>query len=199
MIKANLAGFTDNISKWETPQFSDRPPGAQQQPDPETLRAQAFEQGYHEGLETGTQQGLAETERKLGMLHSLLDALARPYEDINEEALAALAKLAGKIARCLVKRELRTEPETIMAMVRDTVSVLNTSAEKILVHLNPADALIIQNIARTGTEKSRWKLIDDPLIARGDCRVQSRDSLVDGSLQTRINTIIMQVQGDERG
>jgi len=200
MIKGSQVGNGEVISKWESPVLSllgnrDQPA----EPDLETLRRQALEKGYAEGYDKGQRQAQADNAQLGRTLTQLLDALARPYADANEEVLDNLAKLAGRIARCLVKRELHTEPETIMALVRDTVGILSTSAERILVHLNPADAKLLRDIARAGSEKSRWELLDDPLIPRGDCRVSCGDSLIDGNLQTRINTIITQFQGDERG
>ena len=60
---------------------------------------------------------------------------------------------------------------------------------------------VIHEIAR-GNPPDPFDLLyqrDDPLIPRGDCRVTSRDATVDGSLMARINTIITQFQGDERG
>jgi flagellar assembly protein FliH len=199
MIKAGLAGLNDNIKHWETPRLGDATRGPQDDvKDLEALRKEAQAQGYAEGHSKGLLQAQTETNRRLQTLDMLLNAMAKPYEDIDAQTVDTLVKLAGKIARCLVKRELRTEPETIIALVRDTVSILNGSAEKLNVFLNPDDAQLIQTITRTNSEKSRWKIIDDPLIPRGDCRVTSRDATVDGSLMARINTIIMQFQGDER-
>ncbi len=198
MIKAGLAGLND-IKHWETPRLGDTLRNPQDDArDLEALRKEAYAKGYAEGHDKGLLQAQTETNRRLQTLDMVLNALAKPYEDLNQQALDTLAKLAGKIARCLVKRELRTEPETIIALVRDTVSILNSSAEKLNVFLNPDDAQLIQTITRTSAEKSRWKIIDDPLIPRGDCRVTSRDATVDGSLQSRINTIITQFQGDQR-
>jgi flagellar assembly protein FliH len=199
MIKAGLASLNDNISKWETPHLGDslRSP-LDDERSLDDLRKEALEQGYAEGHAKGMLQAQSETNRRLQTLDSLLNAMSKPFDDINQQTLDTLAKLAGKIARCLVKRELRTEPETIIALVRDTVIILNSSAEKLNVFLNPDDALLIQQITRTSSEKSRWKLIDDPLIPRGDCRVTSRDATIDGSLMARINTVITQFQGDER-
>jgi flagellar assembly protein FliH len=200
VIKSATASLNENISKWETPRLGATARGPQEEArELEALRAEAFTQGYAEGHDKGMLQAQAETNRRLETLDLVLNAMAKPYEDINHQSLDTLAKLAGKIARCLVKRELRTEPETIIALVRDTVSILNSSAEKLNVFLNPDDAVLIQNITRTSSEKSRWKLIDDPLIPRGDVRVTSRDATVDGSLMARINTVITQFQGDERG
>lgn len=199
MIKAGVAGLNDNIKHWETPRLADALRGTQDElRDLETLKQEAYAKGFSEGHDKGMLQAQAETNRRLQTLDMVLNALAKPYEDINQQALDSLAKLAGKIARCLVKRELHTEPETIIALVRDTVSILNSSAEKLNVFLNPDDAILIQTITRTSAEKSRWKIIDDPLIPRGDCRVTSRDATVDGSLMARINTIITQFQGDQR-
>ncbi|HEY0961890.1 MAG TPA: FliH/SctL family protein [Pseudomonadales bacterium] len=190
----------NDIRHWETPRLGEAASNPQEEErDLETLRKEAYAKGFAEGHGKGLVQAQTETNRRLQSLDMVLNALAKPYEDINQQAIDSLAKLAGKIARCLVKRELRTEPETIIALVRDTVSILNSSAEKLNVFLNPEDAQLIQSITRTSSEKSRWKLIDDPLIPRGDCRVTSRDATVDGSLMARINTIITQFQGDERG
>jgi flagellar assembly protein FliH len=199
MIKAGLAGLND-IRHWETPRLGEASTKPQDEArDLEALRKEAYAQAYAEGHSKGLLQAQTETNRRLQTLDMVLNALAKPYEDINQQAIDSLAMLAGKIARCLVKRELHTEPESIIALVRDTVSILNSSAEKLNVFLNPEDAQLIQSITRTSSEKSRWKLIDDPLIPRGDCRVTSRDATVDGSLMARINTVITQFQGDERG
>jgi flagellar assembly protein FliH len=199
MIKAAVAGLNDNIKHWETPRLGDTMKGPQEEArDLEVLRKEAYALGFAEGHDKGMLQAQTETNRRLQTLDMVLNSMAKPFDDINQGTLDTLAKLAGKIARCLVKRELRTEPETIIALVRDTVSILNSSAEKLNVFLNPDDAQLIQNITRTSSEKSRWKIIDDPMIPRGDCRVTSRDATVDGSLMSRINTVITQFQGDER-
>lgn len=199
MIKSNVSQLSDKVSKWQKPSLTERTAAEKEaQPDPDTLRKQASEKGYAEGHAKGLRQAEAETAKTLKTLTALIDAMAQPYQDINQQAMDSIAVLAGRIARCLVKRELKTDPETIMALVRDTVSIMNVSVEKIHIHLNPLDAGLIQNFARTTSEKSRWRIIEDPLITRGDCRVTNRESLVDGNLQSRINTIITQFQGDER-
>ena len=103
-----------------------------------------------------------------------------------------------KIARSLVKRELHTAPDAIMALVRDTVAILNMPTQIMNVHLHPEDAKLVQQL--TGDSDSKpWHLIVDPMVARGDCKVSCQDSIVDGTLQSRINAIITQFQGDERG
>src|SRR5688572_31727055 len=127
MIKAGLAGLNDTISRWETPRLGDAARAPQDDAkDIETLKKEAFAQGHREGYDKGMMQAQAEMNRRLQTLDMLLNAMAKPYEDIDAHTTDTLAKLAGKIARCLVKRELSAQPETIIALVRDTVSILNS-------------------------------------------------------------------------
>ena len=85
-----------------------------------------------------------------------------------------------------------------MALVRDTISALNTSVQTVNVHLNPESARIIREIVKTDSQEQSWNIIDDPLVARSDCKVSSHDALIDADLQKRINLIITQFIGDER-
>lgn len=197
MIK--FADVNSSISRWETPLLAER--HAEEAPVEENLdqlRQKAFDQGYTDGYKSGTDQARDEINSQFQSLSELLTAISKPLNNLDQQVLEYMAQLAGKIARQLVKRELRTEPETIMALVRDTVAILDNSSEKIRIHLHPDDARVIYNLTQSATEKSRWEIVEDPLVAHGDCKAGSLDSIVTGEIQTRINAIIMQCLGDER-
>lgn len=197
MIK--FAQDKPSVSRWTTPLLSERdvadaPPSE----DLDQLRQNAFDQGFNDGHSAGLAQATEETAARFATLAQLLGAVSKPLADLDEQVLAQLAQLAGRIARQLVKRELRTEPETIMALVRDSVAILNSSNDKIRIHLHPDDARIIYSLTHSATEKNRWDIVEDPLVAHGDCKVGSLDSIVSGDLHTRINAIIWQCLGDDR-
>lgn len=197
MIK--FAQDNPSVSRWTTPLLSERP--VEDTPDVEDLdqlRQNAFDQGYNDGHRAGLAQATEETAARFAALEQLLTSVSRPLADIDEQVLAQLAQLAGRIARQLVKRELRTEPETIMALVRDSVAILGSSNDKIRIHLHPDDARIIHSLTHSATEQNRWDIVEDPLVAHGDCKVGSLDSIVSGDLHTRINAIIWQCLGDDR-
>lgn len=197
MIK--FADVNSPISRWETPLLAEVQTAAvPEEENPDQLRQKAFDQGYKDGYKAGTDQAEEEISSQFQTLSQLLGAISKPLNDLDQQVLEYLAQLAGKIARQLVKRELRTEPETIMALVRDTVAILNSSGEKIRIHLHPDDARVIYNLTQSATEKSRWEIVEDPLVAHGDCKASSLDSIVTGEIQTRINAIIMQCLGDQR-
>ncbi|HWK54045.1 MAG TPA: FliH/SctL family protein [Hyphomicrobiales bacterium] len=198
--KHNLADLGSAVSRWTTPQLEEPVPAPQESgPSLEELRQRAREQGFAEGHAEGLRQGQAQLDARARQLELLLDALAQPFADLNQQLLQLMAGLSGKIARSLVKRELRSAPETIMALVRDTTALLDATAPRLNVYLNPADARVIAALMQDGSERTRWALIEDPSIAPGDCKVGNLDSIVDGNLTARIDAVLTQFQGDERG
>lgn len=198
MIKTGIANLQNSFSRWETPQLSEQAKPKIEEEDLGKARQRALDQGFEEGYKQGLARAEAELNKKSAAIEKILASITHPFAELDQQVLELLVQITGKIARSLVKRELRTEPETIMALIRDTVVVLNSTTDKIRVHLHPDDARVIHNLTRTATEHSRWDILDDPLVARGDCKVSSLDSVVVGDLQTRIHAIITHCLGDER-
>mgnify|MGYP003700501775 CR=1 FL=1 len=187
------------ISTWKTPQLNGAAAAA---PEPEKsdeeLRQEAYEKACKQGYEAGKQQGLEEISRRLQVLENFITSLSHPFADQNEELVEYLAQLSGRIAKSLVRRELRTTPETLMALVRDTVAALNAVEQEITIHLNPNNAKVIRELINdTGREQS-WQIVDDPMISLNNCKVRCRDSIIDADLDARISMIITQFLGDER-
>ena len=199
MTRSNLRSDSCTISKWETPRLVDEQSAEKEQPEnEESLRNQAYEEARKLGYQDGIDQSIHELDEKLLAMNTFINALSKPFNDQNQQLAEYISILAGKIAKALVRRELRTEPETIMALVRDTVSALNSSEPDIKVHLNPDNANIIRKIINTDSQEQNWSIVDDPLVSHSDCKVSHLDSLIDADLQARINIIITQFLGDAR-
>ncbi len=164
----------------------------------EEIKLAAYNDGFKSGYEEGLSRATGEMDARLEIVENYLQALSHPFNDQNQQLAEYIAALAGKIAKSLVRRELRTEPETIVALVRDTVSALNTNEQEVFIHLNPENAKLIRELINADSEEESWKIVDDPMISRSDCKVRSKDSLVDTDLQSRIDLIITQFLGDER-
>lgn len=187
------------ICEWKTPQLMDNPVHKESAgKSDEELRQQAFDQAYSEGYAAGKEQGLEEIAQRKQVIESFLTSLSRPFDEQSEEAAEYLAQLAGRIAKSLVRRELRTEPETLMALVRDTISTLNSTEHEITVHLNPNNAPVIRELIHDDSKDQSWRIIDDPMISLNNCKVSCRNSIIDADLDQRISMIITQFLGDER-
>jgi flagellar assembly protein FliH len=171
----------------------------------DALEREAWDRGLAEGREAGViavrqeeQAGLAEIERRASQLASILDFMAKPLADLDDQVQRQLALLAGAIARQVVRRELRTNPEQIIAAIRETVSLLPMTARDVRVHLHPEDAKLVRSRLAEATNERVWTITEDPILAQGGCRVTSENSTIDAQVEQRIGAAIAAVLGEER-
>jgi len=169
------------------------------------IEREAWERGHAEGREAGlavaeqeTRVAAAEIERRVQQLQAILDFMEKPLAQLDHEVQHQLAVLAGAIARHIVRRELRIQPDEIVAVVRETVALLPISAREVRVHLHPEDAQLVRSrLAPTGADRA-WSIVEDPVLSRGGCRVTSDNSAIDAQLEQRLGAAIATVLGDER-
>lgn len=165
------------------------------------LFAEAQQRGHAAGLaaaqaEIKRQQASVEAQRQA--LVTALEALTRPLGQLDDQVHEQIALLAMRIARAVVRRELRTDPSQIIAVVRDTVALLPMATGGPRVLLHPEDArLVRERIVAAGAEAG-WSIIDDPVLGRGDCRVLTDHAQVDARIDTRLNEALIALLGEER-
>lgn len=169
------------------------------------IEREAWEQGHAQGREAGlvaaqqeARAAAAEAERRVQQLQSILDLMTRPLADLDHQVQRQLALLAGAIARQIVRRELKTQPDEIIAVVRETVGLLPVVARQVRVHLHPEDAELVRSRLATASGEVAWSIVEDPMLARGGCRVTSETSSIDAQLEQRLGAAIATVLGDER-
>jgi flagellar assembly protein FliH len=169
------------------------------------IEREAWEKGYTEGRDAAVaavrkeqQATQVELDRRVQNLASILDFMAKPIAALDAEVQRQLVSLTGAIARHIVRRELKTQPDEIVAVIRETVSLLPMTARDIRVHLNPEDAKIVRaRVVEAGSDRS-WNVAEDPLISRGGCRVSSENSTIDATLEQRLGAAIAAALGDSR-
>lgn len=161
--------------------------------------AEGVAQGYNEGIA----QGQALIQQKAGQLDQVLNSFSQPLLQLDQEVEEQLVALSISIAKHLIRRELRTDPGQIIGVVRQTVSVLPIAARDVRVVLHPEDAALVRealSVKEGGSEdERRWRIIEDPVVTRGGCTVETEHSRIDASVETRIAAIVAQTLGGERG
>ncbi|MFI4865486.1 MAG: FliH/SctL family protein [Steroidobacterales bacterium] len=191
---------------WELPPI-DGPVLARRRPsaDLDAVEREAWDKGYAEGREAGLaaaaqeqQSGLAEIERRVQHLGSILEFMAKPIAEVDDQVQRQLALLAGAIARHVVRRELKLQPDDIVGVIRDTVSLLPVTAREVRVHLNPDDAKLVRSRLTEVASERAWSITEDPILPRGGCRVTSENSTIDAQVEQRLGAAIATVLGDER-
>lgn len=171
---------------------------------------QGFEQGHKEGFEKGQEEGHAAGHKKgyeegqhllqkqAADLTRLLEALNEPIKQLDQEIENELVQLALAVASQIIRREIKLHPDEIIAVVREAINVLPLSSQKITLNLHPEDAELVRNILNLDDSMPPWRLVENPLITRGGCTVETEHSSVDASLEKRLAAVIATVMGGER-
>lgn len=199
----------DVISRWDLPSVSGTPVQARRSgktvAEIEEVERQAYEEAYAKGREAGLasakaeyQQIIAQSKAQVARLEQIVNALAEPLKDVDAQVESELTNLALAVARQLVRRELRIDPAQVIAIIRETIALLPSAARDVRVHLHPEDAAVVrERLAATTTERA-WSVVEDPVMTRGGCRVTTEHAHIDARLETRINSVISTILGDER-
>jgi flagellar assembly protein FliH len=190
-----IRGEEASYAPWEPPPMGQAQPvvGVPTVREIEALHRQAREEGYAQGRA----EALAAVREPL---ERLLRALAEPLADLDEAAERELLALVMAVARQLVRRELKTDPGEIVACVREALAALPAAARQVRVHLHPEDAKLVREALRLEERAGEhgFRLVEDPTLTRGGCRVSSETSQIDATLETRLNAVAARLFGGER-
>jgi len=192
-------GLSDDLVTWEAPEVAARD-GSQQDAEAEleALRQQVRDQAYQEGHAAGMATARAEVDALRDAVKVTLDALSRPFEDLEHEVEEQLLALVQAVSRQLVRRELKSEPGEVVGLIRAALDALPTSSREVAVRLHPDDAKLVGELLRTDSATTPWTIQADPMLERGSCEVVSESSQVDGRLETRLGRVIAGLVGDQR-
>ena len=180
-----------------------RPPTANEM---QTLHKDAYEEGFNMGRKEGRANGLAEgraqakaeSQQLFQKLESIFNSLADPVSQLDDELETSIAELTLAIARQLVRREIKTEPGEIVAVVREAVRALPISARNPTIYLHPEDMQLVRNALSLGDDEKSYRLEEDLSLTRGDCRVETESSYIDASIEARLSAVAANMLGDER-
>jgi flagellar assembly protein FliH len=195
------------IASWSPPAVEGplvaRGPNADELPAPDR---QAWERGFAAGQQAGViairdeHAALTATlSNQVQQLAQVLEYLAQPLSALDADVELQLMNLACGIAKGVIRRELKLQPDAIIALVRDTVKLLPIATREIRVHLHPEDAAIVRERLSAAAGERAWTVLEDPMLSRGGCLVRGDDSTVDVRIEQRVGEAIAAALGDERG
>jgi len=150
-------------------------------------RAQGRTEGYYEGIKTAEK----DVNLQLQSLDSIMTHLTHALNEQDYQLEQALLTLSKEIAKHVIQRELMIDSSHIMAIVRQAISTLPASRDNVRILINPDDLAIVER-ARQDTGES-WKVVGSSQIARGGCRVETDQSVVDFTTGERFKQVIEQI------
>ncbi len=204
-VKPNSTG---KASPLELPRFDDSRSRASQSgqvtklPTAEeisAIREVAREDGHKQGYEEGMKQAQAEFANLKDQFSQLMAQFELPLVQEQESVIEELAELCLLVTRQIIRRELQTNPEQVIAVVRDAIKLLPTSRRRVTIQLHPEDANLVRKIFSLDQQsQTGWQIADDPSVSRGGCLVTTDSSKIDASVEKRISDIFAHIFGDSR-
>jgi len=157
-----------------------------------------FQQGFDEGSKKGYEDNLHLLQSQAATLIGLLESLSEPFKRLDEEVEKELVKLVIGIATQIIRREIKLDPGQIVAVVRETINVLPLASQKISLKLHPEDAEVVRSALALDEMSPSWGIVEDPLVTRGGCEVDTEISHVDATVEHRLAAVIATLLGGER-
>ncbi len=155
----------------------------------ETLERQVKDEARQRGYEEGLAAGKAEAAARATRLDGLISAFTHPFQALEQAVEDEIVGLAVSLARHLVRREIEHDPAVLHAAIADCLAALATSVRDVTLYFHPDDAALVRGALAAGAEQ-RYKIAADPALARGDLRLSSGSSLVDGTIAARCAEIV---------
>lgn len=163
----------------------------------EEVREQASAEGFAAGREQGYQEGLqqaqAEIHRQVQALQQTLSQLIAQLNQQDDDIEQALVNTVICIAKAVIQRELQQGNSEIGKIVQQAVAMLPFTPERITVFLSEQDHGLL-----TANQElpEGWQIQKDPSLKPGGCRVVSRDSVVDYTLEEQFQQVINTLVAD---
>lgn len=148
------------------------------------------QQAYREGFAAGYQEGRGKADGELSRLVQLMSALDGALGRLDEELPQSLLTLALDIAKQMLREALRIRPELVLPVIREAVNSLPQANQHPHLRLHPDDAALVRSLMGDELNHFHWKIIEDGRVERGGCRVETANSEVDASMETRWKRVL---------
>ena len=198
-----------SVTKWELPDLFAQKTTARQPeintavssatPSSKVEQQAGFEQGRKEGLESAK----AETQAKLDVLDKIMESLATPLAQVDNQIARELIQLSVRLAETIVHREVEIQPDLVEKQVAEALATLTSKSSDIVIRLHPEDARILEKSrvskdSPTQTEEGQametegrgYRITSDPNLHRGGCILQTPTTLVDATIEKQLQGLL---------
>ena len=188
--------------RWEMNSFGDERPSvvAKRVPPPPPIElpteedcaairaaahAEGLELGRASGYADGLDMGRAEAARELEHLQSIAVTFGEAVAQADEVIANDVLELALHLARGMLRTALDVKPELILPVIREAIGYLPVFQQPAKIILNPQDAQLVQDAMGDELEKSGWRVVTDPAVARGGCKIDTPQNQIDAQAAAR--------------
>ena len=148
-------------------------------------RASGYQDGYRDGLvalESFKQSFASQVSAQIG---AVLHALDQELGALEQNMAASVARVATELARQVVRSELSVRPALVAQVAREAINTVLMSARQITVQVHPDDLPLVASGCEEALLARGARLLPQPSLARGGCRIESDAGVVDARVAAR--------------
>ena len=180
---------------------SEPPPPVLTQEELDAIREQARQEGYAEGQErglnagrtegymAGLQQGQKEVTETVQHLRQIAAAFGTEVAQASETMAPEMLNVALDISKAMLKTAITARPELLLPTVSSAIHALPCLQLPALMYLHPDDAALVREHMGDELTQNGWRLVEDPELERGGCRIETGTNQIDATLPTRWHRI----------
>ena len=155
-------------------------------PNVSLASAEMMQASYDEGYTKGHADGCNALEQQcVQQLMSVMASINKTADLLDDSQLEQeVLRLSVDIARLVIKREASIDAHVLENIVKAGIEQLQGAASGVTrVFLNPEDASFLrQHMQIDSSDTSGQRIVDDPVLAKGDCRIESGASIVNAGI-----------------
>jgi flagellar assembly protein FliH len=148
-------------------------------------RAEGYDEGHAAGYADGVNEGQAQARAELAHLQTIAATFGAAVSNADETIAGDVLDLALHLARAMLRTALEVKPELVIPVVREAIEYLPSLQQPALLALHPQDAEIVRNGIGEELDKGGWRVVADPAIARGGCKVDTATNQIDAQAGAR--------------
>ncbi|MGM0481708.1 MAG: flagellar assembly protein FliH [Pseudomonadota bacterium] len=153
-------------------------------------------EGFEKGFEQGMADGRANMETQAQGITELLNKLSHPERKLTDDVAAEVLEMVLALTEAICLDIPYQQPDIIKKAVREALEVLPVTDQRVVIHLNPDDLELVEQLySEEELKRQGWLLNKDELLERGGCRVTTDSSSVDYTMSSRIKSVFDKVKG----
>jgi flagellar assembly protein FliH len=170
----------------------------------EAIRQEAYNEGFSTGEKDGFHAGQLKARQdadaalapKLANLEQLMAQLLEPIADQDRNLEHAMVTLVSQLAREVIQRDLLIDSSQIRHVLREALKLLPMGASNVRIYINPQDFELVKALRERHEET--WRIVEDSDLLPSGCRIETEQSRIDASVETRLSQAIKQLFEQQR-
>ena len=148
-------------------------------------RQAGYQEGYRDGLVALENFKRSVMQQNAAQFGAVMQQFDEQLDALEFDMARSLARVAASIAQQVVREELSTQPQRVARVAHEAVEAVLLSARHIVVQVNPQDLALVEHGAADAIAARGARLVGDPTIERGGCRVLSDVGTIDARISAR--------------